>query len=296
MEVPTNDVLTTASQALAAAIRAGGDSELISLWLHGLAPHTQRAYTHDVARFLAFVDRPLVQVNLRDLQAFADSLVALQPGSQARALAAIKSLLTFAQKAGLLVLNVGLLLELPRVKDSLAERIMPQDIVLQLIHAEPKPRNAAILRLLYVAGLRVSELCDLCWRDVQPVAELGQITVFGKGGKTRAIRLTATIWQTLERLRGAAGADEPVFRSKAKGGGHLDPSQVRRIVYAAAKRAGLADKISPHWFRHAHASHSLDAGCPIHLVQATLGHASVSTTGRYLHARPTDSSSRFLPA
>jgi len=292
-----DDVLTTVSQVPAVVgTPAGGDTELIALWLHGLASHTQRAYTHDVARFLAFVARPLIQVKLSDLQAFADSLVDLQPGSQARALAAIKSLLTFAQKAGLLQLNVGLLLELPRVKDSLAERIMPQDIVLQLIHAEPKPRNAAILRLLYVAGLRVSELCDLCWRDVQPVAELGQITVFGKGGKTRAIRLTATIWQALEKLRGSAAADEPVFRSKAKGGGHLDPSQVYRIVCAAAKRAGLADKISPHWFRHAHASHSLDAGCPIHLVQATLGHASVSTTGRYLHARPTDSSSRFLPA
>jgi len=53
--------------------------------------------------------------------------------------------------------------------------------------------------------------------------------------------------------------------------------------------------VSPHWLRHAHASHALDRGAPIHLVQATLGHASITTTGRYLHARPSDSSSRFLP-
>jgi site-specific recombinase XerD len=53
--------------------------------------------------------------------------------------------------------------------------------------------------------------------------------------------------------------------------------------------------VSPHWLRHAHASHALDHHAPIHLVQATLGHASVSTTGRYLHARPTESSSFYLP-
>jgi hypothetical protein len=66
-------------------------------------------------------------------------------------------------------------------------------------------------------------------------------------------------------------------------------------VRAAAARAGIALPVSPHWFRHAHASHALDRGAPIHLVQATLGHTSITTTGRYLHARPQDSSSRFLP-
>jgi site-specific recombinase XerD len=53
-------------------------------------------------------------------------------------------------------------------------------------------------------------------------------------------------------------------------------------------------KVSPHWLRHAYATHALERGCSIHLVQATLGHASVGTTGRYLHARPTDSSARFM--
>ena len=77
-------------------------------------------------------------------------------------------------------------------------------------------------------------------------------------------------------------------------GGHLDPSAVHRIVKAAAKRAGISAEASAHWLRHAHASHSLERGAPIHLVQATLGHASVATTGRYLHARPSDSSARYL--
>ena len=83
-----------------------------------------------------------------------------------------------------------------------------------------------------------------------------------------------------------------MFRS-AKGG-HLDPAQTHRVVKAAAVRAGLPAAISAHWLRHAHASHALDRGAPIHLVQATLGHASVATTSRYLHARPSDSSSRYL--
>jgi len=79
----------------------------------------------------------------------------------------------------------------------------------------------------------------------------------------------------------------------------LSQVQVNRVVKAAAMRVpGLerkvAAKVSPHWLRHAHASHAMDRGAPVHLVKDTLGHASVATTGRYLHARPTDSSSLYL--
>jgi site-specific recombinase XerD len=84
-----------------------------------------------------------------------------------------------------------------------------------------------------------------------------------------------------------------VFRSRQ--GGALDPSQVHRIVKQAAQRAGLPETVSAHWLRHAHVSHALDRGAPVHLVQATVGHASLTTTSRYAHARPNDSSSRYLP-
>jgi site-specific recombinase XerD len=133
--------------------------------------------------------------------------------------------------------------------------------------------------------------------------------VFGKGGKTRAVLLSASTWKVLAALRAEASrqvgdmpdadaklapasADAPVFLSRK--GGALDPSAVHRVVKAAAARAGLPGEVSAHWLRHAHASHRLDRGAPIHLVQATLGHASVATTGRYLHARPSESSARFL--
>jgi len=65
-------------------------------------------------------------------------------------------------------------------------------------------------------------------------------------------------------------------------------------VRKAARDAGILADVSPHFLRHAHASHALDRGAPIHLVQATLGHASVATTGKYLHARPTESSGKYL--
>ena len=91
--------------------------------------------------------------------------------------------------------------------------------------------------------------------------------------------------------RGAAKAEELVFQTRS--GKPLDRGRVRVILRRAAQRAGVTDSVSPHWLRHAHASHALDHGAPIHLVQATLGHASVATTGRYLHARPTDSSARY---
>ena len=178
------------------------------------------------------------------------------------------------------------------VKETLAERIIAESEVHHLIALEANPRNKVMLTLTYGAGLRISEVVGLTWRDCTARDDAGQITVFGKGGKTRVVLLSKTTWKALAELRGDAGTDDPVFWSRK--GGALDPSAVHRVVKAAAERAGLDPAVSAHWLRHAHASHALDRGAPIHLVQATLGHASVATTGRYLHARPNDSSSRYL--
>lgn len=107
------------------------------------------------------------------------------------------------------------------------------------------------------------------------------------------MRVSATTWWALQALqRPEDGLDDPVFRSRK--GGRLSTVQAWRLVREAAPRARIAAPVSPHWLRHAHASHALDRGAPIHLVQSTLGHASVATTGRYLHARPGDSSALYL--
>ena len=116
--------------------------------------------------------------------------------------------------------------------------------------------------------------------------------MFGKGGKTRAVLLKTSMWQDLVALRGA-DPDAALFRSRE--GGARDPSQVHRVVKTAARRAGLSLAVSAHWLRHAHVSHALDRGAPVHLVQATVGHACLATTSRYAHARPSDSNSRYLP-
>ena len=273
------------------------DAQLVHIWLSTkTSSETRRAYTGEIARFLAFAGKPLVQVTLSDLQIYAESLSqgGLKITSQNRALTTIKSLLSFGQETGYLPFNVGAAVKLRPSRDQLAQRILDESEVTRLIEAAPEGRDRVLLRLLYVSGVRAGELCGIKWRDALPRQEGGQITVFGKGGRTRTILLKPRDWQLLVSIKGSAGAVDPVFRSR-NGGGHLDTSQVRRIVYAAAGKAGLEKKISPHWLRHAHASHALERSAPIHLVQATLGHASLSTTGRYLHARPTESSSLYLP-
>jgi len=267
------------------------------MWLHGKSPHTCRAYRHEALRFAAFVGAPLPAVTLGDVQAYADSLAArgLAPASQVRALAAAKSLLTFAHRIGYTPVNVGAAERLPSIPFKRSQRILSREVVAQVIGGEADARNRTLLRVLYYGGLRVSEACGLCWRDVQGRDGTIQVTVFGKGSKTRAVLLPADFSAELAELRGDAGDDAPVFVGR---GGSLTPGQAWRIVKAAGKRAGVP-ALSPHWMRHALASHALEDGADIALVRDTLGHASAATTSLYLHARPNDSAGlhlRPLPA
>jgi len=272
--------------------QADDDAQMVRLWLsRSSSPNTRRNYEREARRFLAHVGKPLGSVRMGELQDYLAGL----PGSSATvalAASALKSLFTFAQEVGFLRFNIGAAVKVPPIKNTLAERIMSESDALLMIRQEPILRNRVLLTVLYGGGLRISEVCGLRWRDLMTRDEAGQATVFGKGGKTRVVLLSAATWKVLAALRGEATADAPVFLSRK--GGALDPSAVHRVVKAAAARAGLQGEVSAHWLRHAHASHSLDRGAPIHLVQATLGHASVATTGRYLHARPSESSARFL--
>lgn len=271
------------------------DSKIIDEWLGSHpSPCTKSCYRRDTARLLAHAGKRLNRITLGDLQGFAQSLIeaGLAPISCARTLAAAKSLFGFCQRMHYLAANPATELALPRYENRLAERIMPEQDVREMLAACTEPRDRVLLHLLYSAGLRVSEACHLRWRNLRAHGDAGQITVFGKNGRTRAIALPASIWGELLSLRDAAGAEDPVFASRS--GKFLDRGRVRVIVRRAAERVGVAAAVSPHWLRHAHASHALDHGAPIHLVQATLGHCSVATTSAYLHARPGDSSAHFL--
>jgi integrase/recombinase XerD len=271
---------------------ADNDLQLVALWIHGRNKHTARAYKHDVRLFLERVNKPLASVTVADMHRFVDSLQ-VAPRSKRRAINAVRSLLSYAQRTGYIRFNVGTAVELPSAKDTLSERILSEDEIKLMIDREHNGRNHMLLRMLYATGCRVSEICDLHWRDVHPRGDVGQVTVFGKGGKTRSVKLAKLAWVELIAFRGKAGSNDPVFRSQR--GGPLSPLGVWHIVRKAAIRAEIKKNVSPHWFRHAHASHALDNGSPSHLVKTTLGHASLDTTGNYAHARPDESSGDYLP-
>lgn len=287
------------SASITVPVQAETDGQLVKLWLHDVSANTERAYTRDVERFAAFVGKPLSAVTLGDLQGFADSLS--QPGRDGkltltpagrRAVAAVKSLITFGQRIGYLQFNVGAAVRVKRnTQERLAERILSDADVHRLIALETDPRNHALLVFLYASAVRVSEACALRWRDMLPDDDGGgMVIVAGKGGRERTVRVEPQPWAIVEALRDEA--DQPVFRSRR--GGPLDPSQVWRIIRAAAKRARITTPVSPHWLRHAHASHAIQRGAPLPLVRDTLGHASIATTDIYAHARNGESSGRYL--
>lgn len=273
------------------------DEQVLEMWLYGKASSTQRKYRQQVGRLLEYVGKPLREITLADLQSFAESLVGLKANTIARYMAAVKSLLTFAHKMGYLAVNVGAVFQLPKFKDTLNERILSQGQVFEMIGSTTKQRNKVLLRLMYCSGARVSEITRLCWKDLveRPTANGGGgiCTLYGKGGKTRTVLLSSDTWRVLMEWRSdTMEANDPVFRSNK--GGSLSERQVLNIVRQAAKNAGLKEKPSPHWLRHAFASESLSRGAPISLVQRDLGHASVATTGKYLHARPSDGAGLYL--
>jgi integrase/recombinase XerD len=291
-------------------VQASSDDDLVELWLNQYRPspdaktNTSRAYTSDLRAFRLFNAKPLRKVTVGDLQAFSTSLLLLAPTSHGRRLNAIKSLISFGHRLGYLPFDVGAPIRVPALKDLLAERILSEEQVQRLLWHTDSPdrrgprirRNAAMVRLLYVTGIRISELVGISWRDLVARDEGGQLTVFGKGGKTRPILLPVSMWSRMDEVRviGLSEPDDPVFRGMQ--GARLSVEQAHAIVKQAFKRAKLPSACSAHWLRHAHASHALDRGCPVHVLQTSLGHASLTTTTRYTHARPGDSSSRYLSA
>jgi integrase/recombinase XerD len=273
-------------------------SHMIGMWLHGRPQSTCGIYRPEVAKFGERVGwKPIGQINLEDLQNYAIELMPDQkPRTIRRKLATVKSLLTFCHRTGLIAFNPGAALRMPAAPNDLAEKILTEKQVRQLIASEPNRRNKILLRVLYSSAIRASEAAGLRWVDVRPRNErTGQITVLGKGGKTRTIKLPAKVWQSLEGIRPKnAAPEQPVFQRAD--GGPMDRTFVTKIVARAAHRANIRLRVSSHWLRHAHASHSLARGAPLVLIQRTLGHTSLDTTNRYLHINPEDSSSRYLDA
>lgn len=269
------------------------DNEVIESWLHGRSPHTVQSYRRHLARFFEVVNKPLKAIELTDLQRYRDSLYGA-PNSQKLAINAIRSLFTFAFKEGYIDRSPASSRSFapPKTELRLAERMLSEDEVQRIVDNVRRQRDRVLVRMMYLTGGRVSELCDLKWGDIRKSKNGGRVTVTGKGMKTRAIVLSQSTMDLLGTIRGDAKPSHPVFRSQK--GGHLDPSQAWRIVRAAAAKAGIDKNVSPHWFRHSHASHALEKGVSPALVRDTLGHSNLSVTDRYVHSNPNDSSSLYL--
>lgn len=306
------------------------DEVLIRRWLAEKSARTKDSYARDLTQFVEFVDLPLRHVTLGHLQQYRTHLADQDyaTSTQKRKLSAIKSLFTFGTKLRYFEHNVGAALSTPRARDRRAERILSEADLWAILRDEKDLRNHVLLRLFYASGGRVSDVEDLRWRDLKDRPDLegadgrpgGQVTFFGKGRKTRTVTLYSKVWSLIVRLnkeeqeQGFGGPDDPVFRSQK--GGCLSRTQIWRIVKRAAVRSGIkvtektrsdgvvkrdehgdpimTSEVSPHWFRHAHASHALQKGADLELVRETLGHESIETTKTYLHAQPGKSSSYYV--
>jgi integrase/recombinase XerD len=119
------------------------------------------------------------------------------------------------------------------------------------------------------------------------------VSVVGKGSKPRSV----VVYGPARAALAAIAPTEPnaeAFVFTSPSGRPLHRIYCVQIIRRSAKRAGITKKVSCHWFRHSHASHALDHRAPLHLVSATLGHANLATTGRYLHCRPDESAGKYL--
>ena len=289
------DVLISASIPMDAPnpiTNAQSDRELILIWMADKSRTTQVSFKSTVVKFLEFIDKPLVEVRIEDLQLWKRRLEAqYKPTTVANKILVIKSLFSFGVRVGYLSINIGSFLKPPKTKEALSERILTPIEVKQLIASTKTERDRLMLSLMYGCGLRVSEVIGLTWNDLKSHQEGGKATVFGKGSKTRVVLIPMKLWGQLQEFE-RESKQQWVFVSGT--GKQMERSVVHRMIKRTCKRAKVDERASSHWLRHSHASHSLEAGCNLRLLQQSLGHASVATTEKYLHISPNQGSSQFI--
>ncbi|MEN9519215.1 MAG: hypothetical protein RLZZ381_1803 [Cyanobacteriota bacterium] len=269
------------------------NEKIEKLWLHGKSPHTIELYHRTIVRLNAVTGgKPLAWLTLEDIQLFCDRLKAeeLSDSSRRTYISVAKSLLSFASSCGLINFNVGASVKPPQAKDKLSERILDPSELNALLNADTSERNRLILNLFYYGGLRVSELINLTWKDLN-----GEyLNVFGKGSKTRIVRLPLKIVAELKAFKPRGSKRDDYMFISARTKSKLRRESVTQLIKAISKEVGIDKPVSSHTLRHCHATNSLEKGAPISLVKETLGHSSVAITSRYLHVRPDQSSSLYL--
>lgn len=245
--------------------------------------HTIMAYRKDLQDLVDFLgDVDVDQITMGDLRAFLKALY--QRGYCAatigRKLAALRSFLVFAQREGLITVNHARALRSPKIEERLPHHLDVGAIetLLNAPGSDSKGiRDRAILETLYSAGLRVSELVGL---DVECVdLEAKTIQVIGKGNRERLAPIGSHAVKALRvYINRTTG---PVFLNYL--GNRLSVRGVRKILAKYLENVGLDPKTTPHTLRHSFATHMLDGGADIRMVQEMLGHKSITSTQVYTH-------------
>ncbi|HUW39285.1 MAG TPA: site-specific tyrosine recombinase XerD [Rhodocyclaceae bacterium] len=281
------------------------DAELLdqfcdALWLEdGLAKNTLAAYRSDLAQFAAWLEtegRALLQVGAGDIQSYLAHLYRRpraeqpKPASQRRLQAALRRLYRHLLAHGRIRADPMQNIEQPRMPQRFPKTLSEaevEDLLAAPDVARPLGlRDRAMLELLYAAGLRVTELVKLRLFEVS--LEDGVVRVLGKGDKTRLVPLGEVAIDWLGRylsearpllLKGQA-CDEVFVTARRQG---LSRQMFWSLVKRHAASAGINKPISPHVLRHAFATHLLNHGADLRVVQLLLGHADISTTQIYTH-------------
>jgi integrase/recombinase XerD len=292
--------------AAASARRTAVDAVVRSYLDHlaverGVAANTLSSYRRDLGRYAEYLDaRGLRGLDAVDAQTVSAFLAHLREGdaqhqplsatSAARAVIAVRGLHRFALRDGLVDVDVAREVRPPSPPRRLPKAIAIDEVerLLDAAGADGSPlaiRDRALLEVLYATGARISEAVGLAIDDI----DLAERTVLlsGKGGKQRRVPLGSFAAQALDaylvQVRPAlasAGRGTPAVFLNARGGA-LSRQSAWTILRTAAERAGLADGVSPHTLRHSFATHLMEGGADVRVVQELLGHSSVTTTQIY---------------
>lgn len=256
----------------------------------GLAVNTVKAYRSDLILFFSHqkITDP-TSVTEQDVIAFLSHLKESRyaASSICRILVALKVFFRFLTKEKFILADPTLYLETPKLWQLIPEVLTLQEVEALLKAPDPSirsgARDRALLEVLYASGLRVSELCSLNVLDVDDQV----VRVRGKGGKERIVPIGKVAIAAIDAYLGTFCQKEeekkhaPLFTTDK--GKRIDRTFVWKQIKRYAKTAGITKKISPHTLRHSFATHLLENGADLRVIQEMLGHASVSTTDRYTH-------------
>jgi integrase/recombinase XerC len=287
--------------------------DLIHQFIHYLtaeknaSPHTLRGYQKDLEEFEGFLKNSGMYLSLTgkieiekvDRLAIRKYLSFLhrknKKSSIARKLSTLRSFFKYLVREQLISSNPAKIVSTPKVEKPLPTTLTV-DEVFRLIESPEKhskklltdtlrgrrSRDRAILELLYSSGLRVGELVGLNLNHMD--LDLGIVKVMGKGRKERIVPVGEKAVNALKAYLGERGVirgEGPIFLNPK--GGRLTARSVGRLIKKYTRSSGIFRKVSPHSLRHTFATHLLDAGADIREIQEMLGHASLSTTQRYIH-------------